>query len=189
MTFSAVLLVGGESRRMGREKATIVFGGSPLWQRQLKILRDLDPGRIFVSSRIRPAWLPPDAETVLDETPSRGPMSGLTAALMRMEATHLIVLAVDMPFMTSAEMQILLGLAVVGRGVVPVINDRAEPLAAVYPREVAADFATALAGDSFSLQPLIQKLERADKIRFVTVAREKRHLYRSVNTPEDLGGI
>ena len=51
MTLSAVLLAGGESRRMGRDKATIVFRGQPLWQRQIALLRDLQPEKIFVSVR------------------------------------------------------------------------------------------------------------------------------------------
>ena len=41
MTFSALLLAGGESRRMGRDKATIEFDGRPLWKRQMELLRAL----------------------------------------------------------------------------------------------------------------------------------------------------
>ncbi|HEY2139818.1 MAG TPA: nucleotidyltransferase family protein, partial [Chthoniobacterales bacterium] len=50
-TLSAVLLAGGESRRMGRDKATIQFNGCPLWERQLEIVRALNPDTIFVSAR------------------------------------------------------------------------------------------------------------------------------------------
>ena len=42
MTLSAVLLAGGESRRMGMDKATIIFRGAPLWERQLAILPTAD---------------------------------------------------------------------------------------------------------------------------------------------------
>jgi molybdopterin-guanine dinucleotide biosynthesis protein A len=38
MTLTAVLLAGGESRRMGRDKAAIVFRGQLLWQRQIELL-------------------------------------------------------------------------------------------------------------------------------------------------------
>ena len=130
MTFSAVLLAGGESRRMGRDKATIVFHGCPLWQRQLQVLRDLGPEKIFVSARKLPSWLPFDTELLLDEPPFRGPLSGLTRALTSIRTSHLAVLAVDMPSMTSAQLQALLGQARPRCGVVPVVEKRAEPLAA-----------------------------------------------------------
>src|SRR5881227_573469 len=51
MKLTAVLLAGGESRRMNTEKATIIFNGEPLWQRQIKLLRHLGPENILVSAR------------------------------------------------------------------------------------------------------------------------------------------
>ena len=189
MTFSAVLLAGGESRRMGKDKATIVFDGRPFWQRQLQVLRDLGPEKIFVSARELPSWLLPlDIELLLDEPPFRGPLSGLTRALASIQTSHLAVLAVDMPFMTSKQMQVLCRHAMWRCGVVPVVEGRFEPLAAIYPREAAAHFSAALAGNDFSLQPLVRNLVHADKVRLVTVAEEERDLYRSVNEPTDFQG-
>ncbi len=147
MTLTAVLLAGGESQRMGRDKAAIIFHGQPLWQRQFELLRGLRPEKIFASVRKEPSWLPRDAELLLDGPPSRGPLSGLTRALERMQTSHLVVLAVDMPFMTSEQMGTLWDLATLGCGVLPMIGDRAEPLAAIYPREASGDFLAALAGD------------------------------------------
>jgi len=177
---SAVLLAGGESRRMGRDKATIEFNGVPLWKRQLELLRALQPKEIFVSARTKPKWLPDDVELLLDDPPSRGPLSGLTKALVAMRAPHLLALAVDMPFMTVGELRKLLELATEGYGVVPVIGERAEPLAAIYPAHAAADFKAALAGEDFSLQRLVGKF--APRHRIAT--KEAMDLYRNFNTPE-----
>lgn len=186
MTFSAVLLVGGESRRMGRDKATIVFQGEPLWQRQLDLLRGLRPEKIFVSARNELSWLPADTELLLDESPSRGPLSGLTRALASMRTSHLVALAVDMPFMTTEQMRVLWGVAAPGCGVLPVTGERAEPLAAIYPREAGGDFALALAGDDFSLQRLGRRLVQLGKLRILEVSRGDEELYRSVNESIDL---
>jgi molybdopterin-guanine dinucleotide biosynthesis protein A len=186
MTLSAVLLAGGESRRMGVDKATIIFRGAPLWERQLGILQELQPEKTFVSARENPPWRPAETELLLDEAPSRGPLSGLKRALEVMETSHLIALAVDMPFMTSEQMRRLRGLAASGCGVVPMIGERAEPLAAIYPREAAPDFAAALAGRDFSLQGLVRKLAAAGKIQIVSVPKEDEHLYRNVNEPDDI---
>lgn len=188
MTFSAVLLAGGESRRMGRDKAAIVFEGGPLWQRQMELLRSLRPERIFVSARQKPSWLPLDTELLLDEPPSRGPLSGLTRALERMQTSHLVVLAVDMPFMTGGQMRVLWSLATIGGGVLPVIGNRAEPLAAIYPREASSAFLAALAGDDFSLQRLARSLVTNDLLQIFSVSEKDEHLYRSVNEPEDFQG-
>jgi molybdopterin-guanine dinucleotide biosynthesis protein A len=184
--FSAVLLAGGESRRMGRDKATIEFDGRPLWERQLEIRRALRPAMIFVSARITPLWLPADTELLLDDPPSRGPLSGLTKALAAMQTTHLLALAVDMPFVTIEPLRSLCRLARAGQGVVPMIRDQAEPLAAIYPAEAAVHFAAALAGKDFSLQRIIQKLAAEEKIRLFALHPKDESLYRSVNEPDDL---
>jgi molybdopterin-guanine dinucleotide biosynthesis protein A len=185
ITLTAVLLAGGESRRMGRDKAAVVFRDEPLWRRQLRILRDLGPEKVFVSARTESSWLPPDTELLLDEPPSRGPLSGLTKALARMQTSHLVVLAVDMPFITREQLRFLCTMVSEGRGIVPVIGERAEPLAAVYPAEAAADFAAALAGHDFSLQRIIRTLAADEKIRLYAVPAADEHLYRSVNEPGD----
>lgn len=186
LTFSALLLAGGESRRMGRDKAAVVFQDEPLWRRQLRILRDLSPEKVFVSARTESSWLPDDTELLLDEPPSRGPLSGLTVALSRMKTSHLVVLAVDMPFVTREQLQFLCREATRGCGVVPIVGERAEPLAAVYPGEAAPDFISALAGPDLSLQPLVRKLAEAGKIRTFAVPQEEERFYRSINTPADL---
>jgi len=187
-TCTALLLVGGQSRRMGKDKATIVFEGEPLWQRQIELLRGLRPQGIFVSARTEPSWSLQNAELILDEPPSRGPLSGLTKALERMQTSHLVVLAVDMPFMTGEQMQFLWSLATTGRGVLPMIGSRAEPLAAIYPREAGSDFFAALAGDDFSLQNLSRDLVEDGKLRALQVSPDDEELYRSVNEARDLEG-
>src|SRR4051812_47141126 len=123
ITLTAVLLAGGESRRMGRDKAAVVFRDEPLWRRQLRILRDLGPEKIFVSARSEPTWLPNTVELLVDDAPSHGPLSGLTKGLAAMRTTHLLVLAVDMPFMTAGELGSLLERASDGCGVVPTIAE------------------------------------------------------------------
>jgi molybdopterin-guanine dinucleotide biosynthesis protein A len=185
-TLSAVLLAGGESRRMGRDKATIAWDGEPLWQRQLRILRALEPEQLFVSARTAPPWLPPEVELLIDDPPSRGPLSGLTKALAQMRTTHLVAFAVDMPFMTEDELGSLCGMAIQGRGVVPAIGQRAEPLAAIYPAEAAVDFQAALVGGDFSLQLVVRQLASDGRVAFWPVPEARADLFRSVNQPGDV---
>ncbi|MEY2562584.1 MAG: molybdenum cofactor guanylyltransferase [Verrucomicrobiota bacterium] len=186
ITLTAMLLIGGESRRMGRDKATIEFEGQPLWKRQLGILRRVSPERILISARTLPSWLPDDVEPLLDDPPSRGPLSGLTKALAVMRTTHLLALAVDMPFMTSEQMVKLWDRAAIGCGVLPMIGERAEPLAAIYPKEAAGDFSAALAGTDFSLQRVSRNLVESGKLLVFQVPAASAELYQSVNEPGDI---
>jgi molybdopterin-guanine dinucleotide biosynthesis protein A len=103
-----------------------------------------------------------------------------------MQTSHLVVLAVDMPFVTREQLRVLCSEATEGCGVVPLVGERAEPLAAVYPREAGPEFIAALAGPDFSMQPLVRKLAAAGAVRMWPVPPDEERLYRSINTPADL---
>ena len=186
MNISAVLLAGGESRRMGKDKATVLFRGKPLWQIQIDLLRKLEPAEIFVSARSDPSWRPADVQFVADDPPSRGPLSGLAASLAKMNTAHLLALAVDMPFMTEQYMKFLCAQIKPGVGVLPKIDSRAEPLAAIYPREADADFRRALAGTDFSLQSVVRRLVKSGKLREVHVKDDDTKLFLNVNALSDV---
>jgi molybdopterin-guanine dinucleotide biosynthesis protein A len=186
MTISAVLLAGGQSRRMGRDKATMLVVGKPLWQIQLDLLRKLEPAKIFISARSDPAWRPNEFEFVADDPPSRGPLSGLAATLARTQSSHLLALAIDMPFMKEAHLRSLCTHAKPGRGVLPMIDNRAEPLSAIYPPEVRYDFVAALSGSDFSLQGLTARLVEAEKLTVVNVPTPQHKFYRNLNEPIEL---
>jgi molybdopterin-guanine dinucleotide biosynthesis protein A len=185
MNISAVLLAGGESRRMGRDKTTLLFCGKPLWQIQLDLLCALQPEEIFVSARTDPVWRPSDVQFVPDSPPSRGPLSGLAAALARISTNHLLALAIDMPLMTTTYLHSLCDLIQPGRGILPVINGRAEPLAAIYPKGAANKFSAALSGSDFSLQTLTKKLVEANKLCVVNVSKEEQKFFQNLNDPSD----
>jgi molybdopterin-guanine dinucleotide biosynthesis protein A len=186
MNVSAVLLAGGESRRMGKDKATLLFRGRPLWQIQLELLRKLEPTEIFVSARSDPVWRPADVQFVADDPPSRGPISGLAASLARMRTKHLLALAIDMPFVTEKYLTFLCSQIEPDRGVIAKVDDRFEPLAATYPQEALANVRSALSGTDFSLQTVAGSLVEERKLRVMAVTEEERKLFVNVNEPADL---
>ena len=185
---SAVLLAGGESRRMGMDKATFPFRGKPLWQIQLETLRRLRPAEIFLSARTDPAWRPNDVHFIGDLSPSRGPLSGIAASLVKIHTPHLLALAIDMPFMTENYLHSICDAIEPSRGVIAKIDNRAEPLAAVYPREAEIDFRTALAGTDFSLQNVVRHLVTTGRLLEISVTKQERQLFRNVNNASDVDG-
>ncbi|HEU4772182.1 MAG TPA: molybdenum cofactor guanylyltransferase [Candidatus Udaeobacter sp.] len=184
--FSAVLLAGGESRRMGVDKATFLFRAKPLWQVQIETLRKLRPAEIFVSARTDPSWRPDDVQFIADSPPSCGPLSGLAASLVKIHTAHLLALAIDMPFMTENYLLSMCDAIEPGRGVVAKIDNRAEPLAAVYPREAEIDFRIALEGTDLSLQNIVRHLLRSGKLLEISVTKQERGLFRNVNNASDV---
>jgi molybdenum cofactor guanylyltransferase len=186
MKISAVLLAGGESRRMGKDKATLLFRGQPLWRIQLDLLGRLELAEILVSARTDPPWRPSDMQFVPDNPPSRGPLSGLTAALARIRTGHLLALAIDLPFMTENYLRAISHKIEPGRGALPMIGDRAEPLAAIYPADAHVDLVDALSGNDFSLQTLTSRLVKAGKLRVFPVSMKEVRPFRNLNAPADL---
>lgn len=182
MSFSAVLLCGGESRRMGRDKSLVEWKGTALWKLQLEKLRALSPDQIFVSAREDRPWRPAEVPIVLDESAARGPRSGIAAALRACQSDHLLVLAIDLPLMSVAYLRSLVQRAQRGVGIVPNNEKRFEPVAAIYPREIAAAFDD----ERESLQSLLRGLTDRGEMIPIEVQPSDRELFRNVNAPADL---
>lgn len=186
MTFTALLLAGGESRRMGADKATLIFDGEPLWHKQVRLLRAFEPEALWISARVRPAWCPPEIEVIPDEVPSRGPLSGIAAALSRMQTTHLLTLAVDMPAMSLEFLRKLRNLARRGCGVIPANENFFEPLAGIYPAEALSAAIESLKNNQLSLQHFAQSLCDSGLLNTCVLQENERALFRNLNEPRDL---
>lgn len=136
--FTAIVLAGGRSTRMGRDKAWLPVAGQPLVCRQCALLRRLQPAALFISAPPTPALQALRVPLLSDLYPAQGPLAGIERGLAAMTSPLLLVLAVDMPRMTAGILRRLLQHATPETGVVPVVNGRIEPLAALYPQRALA---------------------------------------------------
>ena len=186
MILTALLLAGGRSSRMGFDKATLAIAGEPLWQRQLRVLRELSPAALWISARARPEWCPREIEVIPDESHLEAPLSGLAAGLRRLQTSHLLVLAIDLPRIPVEHLRKLCDLARPGCGVIPLNDDYFEPLCAIYPVEAAASAQAALLSDDVSLQHFGQMLLRGSLAQTYILTSEERPLYVNLNSPSDL---
>jgi molybdopterin-guanine dinucleotide biosynthesis protein A len=184
MRCSAVLLAGGKSSRMGRDKAFLEIAGEPLWQRQLATLRHLAPEQLMVSGPGREEWS--EYEIVADERADAGPLAGLAAALRKCATPRLVVLAIDLPEMTTDFLRSLLRLCGDHQGVVPRRSDRFEPLAAVYPAGCAALAEAALRDGDFSMQRFVRRALEQDLLLERSISEAETVLFANLNTPADL---
>lgn len=158
-----IVLAGGRSARMGRDKATLDWHGTPLVVHVARVLAALTGhGPVVVVHRPGQA-LPvlEDAELAADPEPDRGPLMGLRAGLeaLRGRAELALVAATDQPFLTAAVFTPLLAVAAGADAAAWTTQERPQPLGAVYRVDAAAVAAhTGLATGDASLQRLLRTL-------------------------------
>lgn len=183
MKFSAVLLAGGKSSRMGRDKAGLELEGVPLWRRQWETLCRTGAAEVFVAGRAD--QFPGDIEVVEDDEPEGGPLTGLIVALRRASHPWLLVLAVDLPAMTPEYLARLLAGVRPGQGVMPRREGRFEPLAAVYPREALGAAERCQRENRRALQCLAGRLFEDKALVPVNVLPADEPLFVNLNTPRE----
>ena len=176
MSFAAVLLCGGKSTRMGRDKAFLDWNGRPLWRVQLEKLQQIAPQRLLISCREEQNTVC-HAEMVFDPIDSNdGPLGAITRCL-EMVQMPLLVLAVDMPWMTSAFLREHLLPGGFFRG-----PHGFEALCAVYEPSMLKTMQNALAEHRLALQRIIE----ACQPRVHELTAEHTLFFRNANTPEEL---
>ena len=149
--FSAVILAGGRSSRMGRDKAFVEMGGRPLLARQLEMVRSLGTDEVFISGRPNTDYTAFAVPVLLDQFPDAGPLAGIHAALTAANNPLLLVLAVDLPAMDAPVLHRLLQVAP-GKGVIPRLGGQVEPLADIYPVSALALLTQLLAQKDFAVR-------------------------------------
>ncbi|MES0371195.1 MAG: molybdenum cofactor guanylyltransferase, partial [Mariprofundaceae bacterium] len=130
---SCVVLAGGESRRMGTDKAHVKLAGSSLLERVLKVVTPLFDD-VMVSRHDHDGDCVGDGEGVRvieDQLDGRGPVVGLCSALQQARHDYVFVTACDMPFIAPGLISYLTSLRSGFDIVVPVRDGRPEPLCAV----------------------------------------------------------
>lgn len=186
--FSAALIAGGRSRRMGTDKAFLAWHGRPLWEHQLEKLRALGPSRLLLSCRSGQPFPPqPDVVQVRDEWPDCGPLGGVASSLRASDAPLLAVLGIDLPLLPPQFFSDLLTECTAQRGaVISLEGDYFEPLAAVYPLTMLALAEEQIASGRLAMQGFIRRGMERGLMRCVHAAAEAQW-FANLNTPGDLG--
>jgi molybdopterin-guanine dinucleotide biosynthesis protein A len=132
--FSAVILAGGQSRRMGRDKAWLPLAGKSLLARQVELVRQLGPAEVFIAGRADTDYRALGCRVLTDRFLGAGPLAGLERALEATTTPLLLVLAVDLPNLTVPFLRRLADGCAGEAGVVPRHAGHLEPLVAFYPK-------------------------------------------------------
>ena len=126
-----VILVGGKSRRYGRNKALELFQGERLIDRQVRKIRALFPEVLVITNEPQ-FYLHLGVTVVRDVIPGQGPLGGIYTGLLFAQGESIFVTACDMPFVQPALIRRMVQLAGSYDVVVPEREEGLEPLHAIY---------------------------------------------------------
>lgn len=178
--FTAALLAGGKSSRMGQDKATLDFEGQVLWKRQIGLLERLQPAQLLISGRPDGPYVGSGYTIVYDRPGDLGPLGGLLGLLERCETPRLLVLAVDMPWMTGPVLEQLLSYP---SGVVAEHDGWLEGTAAVYPVKLLSLVRQTLSGTDRSFQVLLRSALSTGEMETWTLPKDHVKPFQSWNHP------
>ena len=188
----AVVLCGGQSRRMGQPKAWLEFGPERLLQRVVRLVESGTGGGpvVVVAAPGQDCPPLPRAVTVVrDEVSGRGPLQGLAAGLAALPGSVELAYAsaTDVPFLEPAWIGRLRDLIGEDDLAIPLALGYHHPLAALYrPRTVLPVIAALLHADRlrpvFLMDSLRTRVVTALELR--TVDPELKTL-RNLNEPGD----
>lgn len=184
--WAAVVLAGGQSRRMGRDKALLSVGGRTLLEHQLDRLRALRPAELFVAARRAETYVSFGTSVLADRFPGQGPLAGIQRALEVMKAPLLLVLGVDLPAVEPEFLRYVLAAASPGQGVVPCDQDRIEPLVAVYPKEAESLARRRLESGQNHARAFVLECAQTGLVRLVQVPGKWASCFANWNRPEDM---
>jgi molybdopterin-guanine dinucleotide biosynthesis protein A len=154
MAMTVAVLCGGRSRRMGRDKAALPFGGESMLARAVRTASAVSED-VMVVGLSRMAEVAP-ARHLSD--PGDGPLVALTTALRSAREGEVLLLACDMPLVTPALLRQLHALAGQAEACVPRVDGIAVPTCAIYRRDVVEVAEALVARGERALRSLLDRL-------------------------------
>lgn len=122
MNVSGIVLAGGASRRMGRDKAWVELGGKYLIVRVLDALRQVCDDVVVVANE-RTRFEPLGARVVGDEFAETGSLGGVYTGLHAADNELAIAVACDMPFLNPDVLRFLISVSSESDVIIPSVPD------------------------------------------------------------------
>lgn len=174
--YSAVILAGGKSSRMGRNKAELEIGGVTFTEFLADKLWNMGIDDIMISGYER---MVKNTRNVKDVYPGQGPLSGIHSCLCSSLNRKVFVLAGDAPLIP---VHFLIELSKAHKSAITVAsyNERLQPLAGLYNKEVGEVAEKLICKGKLNVSALIESVS-FDVLPFY----DNELLLRGCNTPEE----
>jgi len=184
MKVTGIILAGGKSKRMGKDKRTLEINGKRFIDRVYSVFSEFC-SQIIVSYSSPEAQLDVKAEAVFDEVSNYGPVAGICSALKKAKYKVVALAPVDAPALTSEVYIKMLRKMGNYNAVVPKNGRFIEPLIAVYRREPLLESCTlSMKAGERSVHRVVYRMKN---VNFVDIHEISPDLlsFENVNTPED----
>jgi molybdopterin-guanine dinucleotide biosynthesis protein A len=186
----ALVLAGGKSSRMGRDKALILWDGQPMLQRVVGAIRQLP---LLSSVYILTPWpdryqgsVTGDVQWLVESNPGKGPLIALAQGFAQIEAEWILLVACDMPQLDSGILhqwsQKLSILPPEILALVPQSAERWEPMCGFYRKEAGKALEVFIQAGGRSLQGWLKQIP----VSSIPVDRAASLMLKNCNKPEDL---
>ncbi|WP_077609566.1 molybdenum cofactor guanylyltransferase [Clostridium sp. Marseille-P2415] len=158
MNVSAIILAGGKSSRMNyQNKALLSFKGKNFMEILINELTDV-ADEVLISQQELQQKVTEGYTIVNDNFPDCGLLSGIEAGLTYCKNESLIVAACDMPMLNKELFYILLQHIENYDAVIPVVNGKTEPLAAIYQKKSLKEIRSQLRQGVYCVKTLLEQL-------------------------------
>ncbi len=163
---SVAILAGGQSRRMGRDKAFLPVGGRPVIERVIERVAPSSDDLTLITNEPAPyRYL--GQRLVGDVVPGKGSLGGIYTAIHAARYDHCLVVACDMPFLNPDLLRYLISLAPGYDVVIPRVAEFPETLHAVYGKRCLEPIKRRLLADQLKIIGFF------DEVRVRTVERDE----------------
>ena len=176
---AAIILAGGRSQRMNREKSLLPVNGRPLIETLIAQIRPCFD-RIMISTGDKNKFAFLGLPIIVDEVPGQGPLRAILSALRASPCRFIFVVACDIPVIHIPFLKKILSLAPGYEIVVPRYREgKFEPLFASYSRSIITAIESQIAAGDFKISSLF----RTCRTKFVAMDGQK--WFRNLNTVEE----
>jgi molybdopterin-guanine dinucleotide biosynthesis protein A len=165
MKVTSIILAGGRSQRLGRNKAILPIRGKSLIERVMERVKLVGSQTIIVTSQEKLGFPPPlDAKVLVDLYPGKGPLAGIYTGLIASSHLYSVVVACDMPFLNVKLLRYMIELSPDFDAVVPKLGEgMVEPLHAVYSKTCSDKIKAHLEHDQFQVNLFLDQV----RVRYV----------------------
>ncbi len=184
---SGIILSGGQSSRMGREKGLVKLAGQPLVNYSINLLKDFCPEFLIGSNH--EAYRIFGYPVIKDEINGIGPSGGILACLKASRTKDNIILSCDMPFVSKELIHWIIESRENADVVIPVHEGLPEPLCGFYSKRILPDLEKMVNSGIFKLQEILKNLrtkylETGPRLNFYHP-----QLFENINSNTDLERI